>query len=338
MYSRQGTDLYFRRIGDKTRTRPAPWQLINPRTDAPKDILVRPLSAVPRSRRTSGDLLHRSWFLENDGERRVSPELWGQIEPMGGNGRRGSRQPGGQRARTTRQSRGLSKRHENGSTVRFPFSRPTVAASVRVGSHGRGVAPGPPGGKSDGGVVGEETRLVGTPIHAHPVVEGWERERDGIATPLVLLHDPAGGACGIWWNRYDIARLTRRLPPHTRTHTHINTPRARARICTLERERLTGKLLSPISTSAYCILVEFKVRDKGECTLWYIFSNYYFRIKHFLVKDLRILYLYAYVHIKKKFFNIILTTHVSKRRPEDVLCPLDVLWMISGHFFGHVYC
>lgn len=181
---------------------------------------------------------------------------------MGGNGRRGSEQPGRQRARTTRQSRGLSKRHENGSTVRFPFSCPTVTASVRVGSHGRGVAPGPPGGKSDGGVVGEETRLVGIPIHAHSVVEGWERERDGIATPLVLLHDPAGGACGIWWNRYDIARLTRRLPP--RTHTYKHTARARAYTHVHTRARTTHGETALTDFYASAVVYSWNLKRQGK--------------------------------------------------------------------------
>jgi len=74
---------------------------------------------------------------------------------------------------------------------------------------------------------------VGTPIHAHSSHGG---EGDGTATlsplPLLLsarsaflsfsfplslpLLDPARGACGSCWYRYDIARLTRRLPS---THT-----------------------------------------------------------------------------------------------------------------------
>lgn len=223
MCSRQSTDLYFRRIGDSVHAQPRGGWSILERTHLRTSLRDRsPLHlvtgepaaiscAVADSWRTTG----RGVCHQNSGDR---SSQWEEMEGVDhGN-------HGGQRARTTRQSRGLSKRHENGSTVRFPFSCPTVAASVRVGSHGRGVAPGPPGGKSDGGVVGEETRLVGTPIHAHSLVEGWERERDGIATPLVLLHDPAGGACGIWWNRYDIARLTRRLPPHI--HTHIHCARA----------------------------------------------------------------------------------------------------------------
>lgn len=177
MCSRQGTDLYFRRIVDSAHT-PSPVaadQSSEP--DAPKDILARPLSAVLGAGEPMVISCAVAGFLENDRKRRVSPELWGQIGPMGEDGRRGSRATtGGQRARTTRQSRGLSL---EATRERFhrPFSlllshRRRILSRPCGISRSRGVAPGPPGGKSDGGVVGEETRLVGTPIHAHSLVEG----------------------------------------------------------------------------------------------------------------------------------------------------------------------
>lgn len=63
-----------------------------------------------------------------------------------------------------------------------------------------------------------------------------------------LLHDPAGGACGIWWYRYDIARLTR---------GDCRRPAARTNAGTV--------LVDPDRTSCVmCRMVaELEIRDKG---------------------------------------------------------------------------
>lgn len=106
----------------------------------------------------------------------------------------------------------LEATREQSPTVSSPVAPfPVWGLSVAESS-------GPSGGKSDGGVVGEVTQLVGTPIHAHSLVVGRRFAGDPLLSCL-LLHDPAGGACGIWWYRYDIARLTQGdcCRPATRT-------------------------------------------------------------------------------------------------------------------------
>lgn len=72
------------------------------------------------------------------------------------------------RGRHGRQSRGLS-RGDTGTVPHRPFPR---CPANPVWDHSVAESSGPSGGKSDGGVVGEVTRLVGTPIHAHSLVVG----------------------------------------------------------------------------------------------------------------------------------------------------------------------
>lgn len=160
----------FARIGDAiARTRP---------TEANRSILGRthlktpsrgPLSAVLAAGTAPATIFCAaadSWRTTG----RVSPELWGQIGPMGSGGRRGSRRP----PRTVcaddtdgKVGDSLEATRERSPTVPSPVipANPVWDLSVAESS-------GPSGGKSDGGVVGEVTRLVGTPIHAHSLVVG----------------------------------------------------------------------------------------------------------------------------------------------------------------------
>jgi len=189
--SRRGTDLYFRRCLSHRRRdsayTPNRGKPINPRTDAPKDTIARgPLSAVLVTASRSGVRLQQRSPAPRliPGERRgvCHQKLWGQIGPMGSGGRRGSR-----RLRRTvcaddtdgKVGDSLETTRERSPTVPSPLPPPRYpAAPCGISrSQSRPSRPSPSGGKSDGGVVGEVTRLVGTPIHAHSLVVG--RRRNG---------------------------------------------------------------------------------------------------------------------------------------------------------------
>lgn len=138
---------------------------------------------------------------------------------------------GGQSARTTRQSRGLSRRHENGPSQRLPLHRAAARPSVwdLTVTQSR---PGSPGGESDGGVVGEAAPAGGERQYT-PIRPWWGRRR--FANPP----RPASRPC-------------RRRMWHLLVQIRHRTADAEiaANTRTLVRGRLAGKLLSPISTSA----------------------------------------------------------------------------------------
>lgn len=198
-------------------------------TEASRSILGRTYLRTPSLGPLSAVLVHRSGVQLQQrspaprlipGERRgvCHQELWGQIGPMGSGGRRGSRRP----RRTVRADDtdgkvgdSLEATRERSPTVSSPG-----APLPRVGSLGRRVV------RSVWWEKRRRGRRRGDPASGdadtRPFSRGGATERRFAGDPLLsclLLHDPAGGACGIWWYRYDIARLTQGdcCRPATRT-------------------------------------------------------------------------------------------------------------------------
>lgn len=125
----------------------------------------RPRRSPPARRLIPGERRAGACVTRDSGDRS------GQWE----GGRRGSRRPvedsaAAAAATTTRGKVGDSRgdtRERGVPVARFPLGRRARPCGI---PHGRRVARCRPGGKSDGGVLGEVYRLVGTPIHAHSPV------------------------------------------------------------------------------------------------------------------------------------------------------------------------